>query len=187
MEETLQRIMGQTNNDCRFPISTLTRSVRQQHSLVGRKDSRLRYVLVHNFLRKQCFGSKKWRWLIQWMIWCLRYQQEEFKCQILKYSMRGLLQHWTESSIILTSKEESVWRKWMLKKRTVSFAVDRLPTWSTITSGSLEPMILSKTLPTCSLLFFEMTIFRNSILSGTEFYCLWRKSHMMTSWKDCTH
>ena len=38
-------------------------------------------------------------------------------------------------------------------------------------SGSLEPMILSKTTPTCSLLFFEMTIFRNSILSGTEFYC----------------
>ena len=27
----------------------------------------------------------------------------------------------------------------------------------------------------------------NSILSGTEFYCLWRKSHLMTSWKDCTN
>ena len=39
-------------------------------------------------------------------------------------------------------------------------------------SGSLEPMILSKTTPTCSPLFFEMTIFRNSILSGTEYYCL---------------
>ena len=25
-------------------------------------------VLVHCFLRKQCNGSKKWRWLIQWMI-----------------------------------------------------------------------------------------------------------------------
>ena len=32
-------------------------------------------------------------------------------------------------------------------------------------------MILSKTTQTCSLLFFEMTIFRNSILSGTEFFC----------------
>ena len=31
-----------------------------------------------------------------------------------------------------------------------------------------------------------MTIFRNSILSGTE-YCLWRKSRKMTSWKDCTN
>ena len=27
----------------------------------------LRYVLVHNFLRKLCIGSKKWRWLMQWM------------------------------------------------------------------------------------------------------------------------
>ena len=28
-----------------------------------------------------------------------------------------------------------------------------------------------QTTPTCSLLFYEMTIFRNSILSGTEYYC----------------
>ena len=36
----------------------------------------------------------------------------------------------------------------------------------------LDAMILSKTTPTCSLSVFEMTIFRNSILSGTEYYCL---------------
>ena len=41
---------------------------RHQHLLVGRNDSRLRYVLVHNFPRKLCCGSKKWSWLIQWMI-----------------------------------------------------------------------------------------------------------------------
>ena len=33
-------------------------------------------------------------------------------------------------------------------------------------------------MPTHSLLVFEMTIFRNSIQSGTEFYCQWRKSHL---------
>ena len=27
-----------------------------------------RFVFVHNFLRKQCSGSKKWSWLIQWTI-----------------------------------------------------------------------------------------------------------------------
>ena len=43
---------------------------------------------------------------------------------------------------------------------------------STNTSGSLESMILSRTMPTCSLLVFEITIFRNSTQSGTEFYCL---------------
>ena len=40
------------------------------------------------------------------------------------------------------------------------------------TSGSQEPMILSRIIPTSSLLAFEMTIFRNSIQSETEFYCL---------------
>ena len=40
-------------------------------------------------------------------------------------------------------------------------------------SGSLEPTILSKTMPTCSLLVFEMTVFRNSIQSGAEFYYQW--------------
>ena len=47
---------------------TLTNSLTQQHLFVGREDSRLKYVLVHNFLRKLCCGSKKWRWLNQWMI-----------------------------------------------------------------------------------------------------------------------
>ena len=101
--------------------------------------------------------------------------------------MRGLLQRWTKSSIILTSKEESVWRNKRPRSRTGSFAVGRLLTWFTNNSESLEPIVLSKTTPTCSLLCFEMTIFRNSILSGTEYYCLWRKSHMMTSWKDCSN
>ena len=49
--------------------------------------------------------------------------------------MRGLLQRWTKSSIILISKEESVWRNKRPKSRTVSFAAGRLLTWSTITSG----------------------------------------------------
>ena len=40
------------------------------------------------------------------------------------------------------------------------------------TSGSLEPMILSRIMPTYSLLVSEMTIFRNSTQSGTEYYCL---------------
>ena len=99
--------------------------------------------------------------------------------------MRGLLQRWTKSSIILTSKEESVGRNKRSKSRTVSFVTDRLLTWSAITSRSLEPMILSRTMPTYSPSIYEMMIFRNSIWSGTEFYFLWQKSHLMTIWK-CT-
>ena len=46
----------------------------------------------------------------------------------LKYLMRGLLQRRTKSSIILTSKEESVWRNKRPRSRTVSFAAGRLLT-----------------------------------------------------------
>ena len=40
-----------------------------------------------------CCGSKKWSWLIQWMISNLPALSQENKCRILKYSMRRLLQH----------------------------------------------------------------------------------------------
>ena len=36
--------------------------------LLEDKIQKLRYVLVPNFLRKLCCGSKTWSWLIQWMI-----------------------------------------------------------------------------------------------------------------------
>ena len=36
VDETLQRIMGQTNNDCRFQIFTLTSSLHQRPLLAGR-------------------------------------------------------------------------------------------------------------------------------------------------------
>ena len=104
-----------------------------------------------------------------------------FQCRILKYLMRGLLQHWTKSSTILTSKEESVWRNKRPKSRTVSHAVDRLLTWCMNTSGSLGAMIPSRTY--ADLFTNQSSKWRYSGIqsqSGTEFYCLWRKSHMMT-------
>ena len=77
--------------------------------------------------------------------WDLRHLFAVFQCLILKYLMRGLLQPWTRSSIIPISKGRSVWRNKRPRKRTVSFEVDRLPTWSTNNSGSLEPIVLSRT------------------------------------------
>ena len=73
------------------------------------------------------------------------------------------------------------------KKRTVSFEEDKSLTWSTNTSGSLEPMILSRIMQTYSLLVFEMMIFRNSILNETIFFIIDdTKSHLMTFCKACT-
>ena len=51
-----------------------------------------------------------------------------------------------------------------------------------VLSGSLEPMIPSRIMPTYLLLLFEMMILRNSIQNGTEFYF-----HVLTSWKACTN
>ena len=94
VEETLQRITGQTNSDCRFLIFPLTNSLHQPRLLAGRKDSRLRNELVHNFPRKLCNGSKKWRWLNQWMnIKSSCSTRRNVKCHFLKYLVRGLLQH----------------------------------------------------------------------------------------------
>ena len=47
---------------------------------------------MYLFLWKRCNGSKKWRWLIQWMITNLHHQYEVFRCRILMPLMRGLLQ-----------------------------------------------------------------------------------------------
>ena len=101
---------GADQQRLQISISTLTSSPRQQPSHAGRWGSRPRYVLVHNFLRRRCNGSRKWSWLIQWMNWDLRHLLVVFQYRILKYLMRGLLQRWTESSIIPSSKGESVWR-----------------------------------------------------------------------------
>ena len=94
--------------------------------------------------------------------------------------MRGLLKHGTRSSTIVTLKGKSVWRNKRPRSRTVFFAEDRLLTWSMSTSRSQEPTILSRIMPTCSRVVFEMMIFRNSNQSGKKFYYQWRKSHLMT-------
>ena len=69
------------------------------------------------------------------------------------------------------------------RKSIVSFVAGRLLTWSTSTSGSQEPTILSRTMPTYSLLVFEMTIFRNSIRHETESYFQWPQIHLTKSFE----
>ena len=45
------------------------------------------------FTTEAIIGSKKWSWLIQWMNRDLRHLLVVFQCRILRYLMRGLLQH----------------------------------------------------------------------------------------------
>ena len=72
-------------------------------------------------------------------------------------------------------------------KRTVSFAEGQIAYLIYEYFRATGAKILSRIMPTWLQLYFEMMIFRNSIQSGTELDCLWRKSHLMTSWKDCTN
>ena len=165
VREIFQRIMGQTSKDYRFRILILT--------ILHASNLRLLEDEIQDWGFKISYGryAEDQRIGVGWFSgW---------------YLTRRLLQQWTESSLIPNSKGVSVWRNKKAQNRIVCFAEDRSLTWSTSISGSLEATIPSRIMPTYSLLVFEMTIFRNSIRNGTEFYCLWRKSHLMTSWKDC--
>ena len=187
VRETLQRIMSgpTTTADLRSSFRQIpyTSNIRLLEDKIQDWGMYLFTISYGSYAVDQRSGDG---WFSGWFkifVICKRNSNARF----LKYSMWRLLQHWTESSTILTSKEGSVWRNKKPKKRTVSFAEDRLLTWSKSTSGSLESMIPSRIMPIYLQLFFKMTIFRSSIQSGTVFYCQWRKSHLMTSWKDCTN
>ena len=152
----------------------------------GRWGSRLRYVIVHNFLRKQCSGSKKWSWLIQWTIWDFRHLFVVFQCLILRYSMRGLLQPWTRSSIIHISK-----RKISLEEQN-SQKEDRFLRGRQIGYLIYEQFRVTGTDSSVENYTDLFTIFCEMTISGIRFkvgrnFSLWRKSRLMTSWKDCTN
>ena len=64
----LKELWGRPTKTAALGTSLWQIPLLQQHLLVGRWDSKLRCVLVHNFLGKRNYRSKKWRWLNQWMI-----------------------------------------------------------------------------------------------------------------------
>ena len=107
VEETLQRIMVQTNNDCRFLTFTLTSSLHQQPLLM----QWIKEVELVDSVDE------------------LRSSSSTRGISMPKYSMRGLLQPCSKSSIIPSSKGESVWRnKKGPESRTAFSEEGRLPT-----------------------------------------------------------
>ena len=132
------------------------------------------------------FPTEAMQWIKEvemvWMILNLHYQYGYFNAEFWSTWCEDCFSVEQNHPWFSFQKKNQVWRNRRPRSRTVSFVADRLLTWSTIL-----PWFLSKTMPTYSLSVYEMTIFRNSTWSGTEFYCLWRKSHLMTSWTDCTN
>ena len=115
-----QELWSRPTNDCRFRTFTLTNSLHQRHLLAGRKGSRPRYVLVRNFLRKPCNGSKKWSWLIQWSE--LRSSSSTRGISMPNFEVLDARIASALNKIIHNSQNNRP------RKRTVSFAADRLPT-----------------------------------------------------------
>ena len=158
--------MEQTNKDCRFRMFILTNSLLQPPLFVGRKDSRLRYVLVHNFSPKLCQGSKKWRWLDPWVISNLRVLSEDLVEQTFELldsriasALNKIIQSTRFKKKSQSGGNENSKRGAFPQRKT-----DRLPDvrvlpghWGQRFCRELQ-------------LFFEMMIFRNSIRSGMDFY-----------------
>ena len=176
--------MEQTNKDCRSRNFTLTNFLHQQHLLIGRWDSKLRYVLVHNFLRKLCYGSKKWRWLNQWMIWNVRVLSKELMVQTLSCSTRELLQHWTKSSRKPASRKgQSGGNESSQRRPFPSRKTDCLPDLRILPGhwGQWFCRELCRAVSSCS------SKWRSSIQNGMILYCRWLKSRLVISWKFCTN
>ena len=163
MREDFQRIMEQTNKDCRFRNFTLTNSLHQQHLLVGTQDSRLRYVLVHNFPAEAMLWIKEVEMVESVDDLNFRVLSEKLpgsNFELLDARIASTLNKFIQNTHFQEKGQsggnESSQRRPIPSKKT--------------TSGSPVPVVLSRIMQTYLQLFFEMMIFRNSIRNGTEFY-----------------
>ena len=93
VEETLQRTMGQTNNDCRFRIFISTKFTTPATFACWKIRFKTEVCTCSQFPTEAMQWIKEVEMVDSVDDLNLRHQQEVFQCQILKYSMRGLLQH----------------------------------------------------------------------------------------------
>ena len=137
VEETLQSIMEQTNNDCRFLISTLTSSLHQQTFACWKIRFKTEVCTCSQFPTEAMQWTKEVE--LVGSVDELRSSSSIRGISMTNFEVLDarILQHWTKSSLIPISKEQSFWRNKRPRSRIVSFSADRLLTWSTITSGSL--------------------------------------------------
>ena len=128
--------------------------------LLEEKDSRPRYVLVHNILRKQYNGSKTWSWLIQWTNWYRRHPHYVvFQCRIFEVvdariaSALNRIIHDSHFKRRISLEEQEP------RSRTVSFAEDRFAYRAYFRVTGANDSVENYADP-CSQLFFEMMMIR---------------------------
>ena len=174
VEETLQRIMGQTNNDCRFQILILTNSLHQSRLFIGRKDSRLHWikeVVMVDWVDDSMSSSS------------IRGIQipnfEVLDAKIASALNRIIHNSHCKRRISLEEHKAQKEDRFLRGIQTAYLIYEYC--WVTGANDSVENNVELITM--C----FEMMVIRNSIQSGMEFYCPWLKSNMLTSWKGCTN
>ena len=148
---------GPSAKNCRFLIFILTNSPHQ---------SRLRYVLVHNFQRKLCIGSKKWRWLIG-----IRMPDFEVLDARIASALNRIIHNSHFKRRITLEEQKAQKQDRFLRGRQIAYLIYG---YFRVT-GAIDSVENYADLFTI--------VFRNDDIQ--EFDSKW--AHLMTSWKDCTN
>ena len=157
----------------------------------GKFDSKPKSLPVLIFHRILCYGSKTWRWLFHWKNWNPRDQFMERFFQTPRCWTRGLLQPWTRSSRIPSSRRKSVSKNWTPRKRTGFYEEDRsvLHDLRLLSSDwrSWHSTRLCWFLLCCSSYDDNVEEFIHNDTRWDEVHNQCRKFHPMMSWKVCTN
>ena len=187
VREILQRIMWQTNNDCRSQIIISTKSTTPATFACWKIRLKTEVCTCSQFPTEA-------------MLWIKEVEMVDSVDDLKSScSVRGIRMpdfEVLDAMIASALNKNHPWYPVQKKAQSggttstkrgpfLSWKTERWPDLPVL--PSLEPTIPSRIMPTYLLLLFEMMIFRNSIRNGTEFYYQRRKSHLMTSWKDCTN
>ena len=164
MREDLKRIMGQTNNDCRFsdlhfdkfptPATFACWKIRFKTEVC---------TLFHKLPTEAMLwikevgvgGISEWSQIFAFL-------SEELMDHIFEVlDAKNFFQHWTESSRIPASRKRSVWRKMKAQKEDRFLRGRQIRLLDLrVLPGHWSQWFLSRSMPTYLQLFFEMTIFQ---------------------------
>ena len=171
VREILQRIMGQNNNDCRSQIFISTNSpTPATFLLVGRKDSRLTYVFSYGIYaldRRSGDGYSVDDLKSSLSVWGLRMADFEVLDARIASALNRIIHNSYFERRVSLEEQKAQKEDRFLRGRQIAFLIYKY--------FSLEPMILSRIMPTFLLLHLEMTIFRNSYRARFTKQEFWRE------------
>ena len=188
VEETFQRIIGQTNNDCRFQILILTNSPRKQRLFACWK---IRFKTEARTCSQ--FPAEAALWIKEVEL-VESVDDLKSSCSVREIQLPNFegLDAKIASALNRIIHNTRFKRKVSLEEQSPkrgpfpSWKTDRFPDLRVLPGHWSQWFCreLCRPIHNCfskwwySGIRFEM---------GTEFYYQWRKSHLMTSWQDCTN